>query len=108
MSGENSENKIRRQIETSIEGTLGRIDMLLGLNTTNISQTECQKKSLMRAVVSGNFEIVKLIIKHKFSLDIQDECGRTALTYAAQYGYLGIVQLLIDRGASVDLQLENG
>ncbi|MCP4131915.1 MAG: hypothetical protein GY754_13135 [bacterium] len=59
-------------------------------------------KPLLTAVNKNNAAMVRLLIKHKCDITIQDEAMRTPLHLAALQGNLEIVKLLIKKGADAN------
>ena len=57
--------------------------------------------ALYQAAMSGKEDMIKLLIEHGASLDIQSTEPWTALTSAASGGHAGCVKLLLEHGADV-------
>ena len=51
---------------------------------------------------SGHVEVVRLLLKHKASVNEADRYGRTALHRACQWGHVEVVNLLLEHGAPVN------
>ncbi|KAJ8334090.1 hypothetical protein SKAU_G00397290 [Synaphobranchus kaupii] len=62
--------------------------------------------ALHEAVLSGNLECVKLLVKYSADIHQRDEDGWTPLHIACSDGFPRIARYLLSRGASVDA--ENG
>ncbi|MBN1797740.1 MAG: ankyrin repeat domain-containing protein [Spirochaetales bacterium] len=63
--------------------------------------------ALYVATVSGNYEIVKLLLERGAALNKKYECvncGQTLLIVAAERGYADIVKLLIQKGCLVNMR----
>lgn len=56
---------------------------------------------LSTACVSGNLNLVKLLMKHHPDMNQADNNNRTALFYACRYQYEDIVQFLLESGAKI-------
>ena len=54
------------------------------------------------AATNGNHDIVKFLLDHKASVNIQDYHGNTPLHLAASYGNYEVVKLLVGAFADVD------
>ena len=66
------------------------------------------RSPLMRGVVVGNYDIVRMLLQHGSDVNAQDRSGWTALHFAAQGYDERIVGMLIERGADVNAQDGNG
>jgi ankyrin repeat protein/beta-lactamase regulating signal transducer with metallopeptidase domain len=64
-------------------------------------------KSLCEAVVDGDIEQVKSLIKNGTNVNTKGNSGRTALHYAAEKGFTDIAELLISEGADVNARNES-
>ncbi|KAI4881294.1 hypothetical protein NFI96_008479 [Prochilodus magdalenae] len=64
--------------------------------------------ALHEAVLSGNLECVKLLIKYGADVHQRDEDGWTPLHMACSDGYPEIARYLLSLGASVEAENENG
>uniref|UniRef100_A0A8C1U256 Protein phosphatase 1 regulatory subunit 27 n=1 Tax=Cyprinus carpio TaxID=7962 RepID=A0A8C1U256_CYPCA len=64
--------------------------------------------ALHEAVLSGNLECVKLLIKYGADVHQRDENGWTPLHMACSDGYPEIARYLLSLGASVEAENENG
>ncbi|XP_067342406.1 ankyrin repeat and SAM domain-containing protein 6-like isoform X2 [Channa argus] len=64
---------------------------------------------LMMAAVSGQLEVVQLMVEKKADIDKQDAVhGWTALMQATYHGNKDIVKYLLSQGADVNLRAKNG
>ncbi|XP_068160360.1 ankyrin repeat and SAM domain-containing protein 6-like isoform X2 [Antennarius striatus] len=64
---------------------------------------------LMMAAVSGQLEVVQLMVEKSADIDKQDGVhGWTALMQATYHGNKGIVKYLLSQGADVNLRAKNG
>uniref|UniRef100_A0A3B3WC81 SAM domain-containing protein n=1 Tax=Poecilia mexicana TaxID=48701 RepID=A0A3B3WC81_9TELE len=64
---------------------------------------------LMMAAVSGQLEVVQLMVEKKADIDKQDSVhGWTALMQATYHGNKDIVKYLLSQGADVNLRAKNG
>uniref|UniRef100_A0A3P9NUT8 NAD(+) ADP-ribosyltransferase n=1 Tax=Poecilia reticulata TaxID=8081 RepID=A0A3P9NUT8_POERE len=64
---------------------------------------------LMMAAVSGQLEVVQLMVEKKVDIDKQDSVhGWTALMQATYHGNKDIVKYLLSQGADVSLRAKNG
>ncbi|XP_037666680.1 protein phosphatase 1 regulatory subunit 27 [Choloepus didactylus] len=64
--------------------------------------------ALHEAVLSGNLECVKLLVKHGADIHQRDEDGWTALHIACSDGYTDIARYLISLGADRDAANDDG
>uniref|UniRef100_G3WCY5 Protein phosphatase 1 regulatory subunit 27 n=1 Tax=Sarcophilus harrisii TaxID=9305 RepID=G3WCY5_SARHA len=64
--------------------------------------------ALHEAVLSGNLECVKLLVKHGADIHQRDETGWTALHMACSDGYPDIARYLISLGANIDVANDDG
>ncbi|XP_078385103.1 protein phosphatase 1 regulatory subunit 27-like [Cetorhinus maximus] len=64
--------------------------------------------ALHEAVLSGNLECVKLLIKYGADLHQKDENGWTALHMSCSDGHIEIAKYLLSQGARVDMLNDNG
>ncbi|KAG5853713.1 hypothetical protein ANANG_G00029050 [Anguilla anguilla] len=64
--------------------------------------------ALHEAVLSGNLECVKLLVKHGADVLQRDEDGWTPLHIACSDGYPRIARYLLSQGASADAENECG
>ena len=69
--------------------------------SSNVNEERIPISPLILAVVTGNFELVKLLIDYGASPD-QKEYWKTQLQLALEYDYLKIAEYLIKNGASID------
>ncbi len=56
------------------------------------------------AIKEQNFEIVKLLIKHKANLEFKNNYKETALNFAVRAGNLDIIKYLLEQGANINTQ----
>jgi ankyrin repeat protein len=57
---------------------------------------------LHRAVITGNEDIVKVLLQHQADVNSRDKNGRTALDLAIDVGHVAIVQILLAHGADIE------
>ena len=72
------------------------------------SQVQNSAANLHLAVLQGNLENVKTILKSDTDLDQKDQYGSTPLIIAATFGKTEIARLLIDEGADLDITNNQG
>jgi len=58
--------------------------------------------------ISKYINIVKMLLDHGASIDLQDNMGYTALMWASWHNSVDIVKILLEHGADVDLREEDG
>ena len=58
------------------------------------------KTPLHHAAEGGNFELVRLLLRHGAKIDVRNGQGEQPLHYAAKNGNTQVVELLLDNGAS--------
>jgi len=63
---------------------------------------------LHEAAITGNAEVVTLLLDAKANINIQDRGGKTALLWAAEKGHKEVVKILLDAKASVNIPGEGG
>ena len=63
---------------------------------------------LHAAAEGGQLEMMRELLKHGASVDLQNNLGTTALTFAAFYGHTSILLLLLQHSANPDLQNVEG
>lgn len=64
--------------------------------------------ALHEAVLTGNLEVVKLLVKYGADVHQRDEDGWTPLHMACSDGYPEIARYLLSMGASTEAENENG
>jgi len=75
----------------------------------NPNQTdEDGRTGLHYAAISGNLQIIAILIKASAKLDIKDKLGNTPLHMAADNNQVEAAKLLLDVGAPVDAENKNG
>ncbi|KAJ5167207.1 uncharacterized protein N7482_005988 [Penicillium canariense] len=97
-----SDNFLRVGLMRSAErGCVAATEFLLQLGAkTDVSGG--RTSPLLRAVDRDHYQIVRLLLDHRASLDTTDKDGRTALMTAAWKNHADVLQLLIMRGANVN------
>ena len=83
------------------------------LDTVNINSRDIDNKTtgLMQAAWNGKTQVVKLLLQHGASIDLQDVDGETALMAAIDHSRTipkNIVRALIDGGANLNIQNKSG
>ncbi len=63
---------------------------------------------LYKAVVAGNINEVKYLIKEEADLNVKAKNGYTALLWVAQQGHTVVAELLIKVGADLNVKAKNG
>jgi ankyrin repeat protein len=58
--------------------------------------------ALMIAIINGNIEIVKLLVKKGSDLNLADKFGMTAFMIATWYGHIEIIQFILEHGADIN------
>jgi ankyrin repeat protein len=58
--------------------------------------------------VRGSRGILKTLLEHGATVDLQDDEGKTGLHDAIINGYFPLVKILVDHGANVDIIDKNG
>ncbi|QKX60890.1 uncharacterized protein TRUGW13939_08036 [Talaromyces rugulosus] len=66
------------------------------------SHSSRREPALHRAVITGNEDIVKVLLQHQADVDSRDKNGRTALDLAIDAGHVAIVQILLAHGADIE------
>ncbi|CRG90969.1 hypothetical protein PISL3812_08017 [Talaromyces islandicus] len=61
-----------------------------------------REPALHRAVITGNEDIVKVLLQHQADVNSRDKNGRTALDLAIDVGHVAIVQILLAHGADIE------
>ena len=74
----------------------------------NGRQPRCDEFPLSIASASGYTEVVRLLIKAKATVNVQDEDGNSALISASENGHLAVVRLLLGDKADVNARDEDG
>jgi len=69
---------------------------------------ECDSTPLMFAALSGNVELVRLLLKYQGKVNSQNAAGKSALHFAAVGGHVEIIRLLLSSGASCKVHDEQG
>lgn len=64
--------------------------------------------ALHEAVLTGNLEVVKLLVKYGADVHQRDEDGWTPLHMACSDGYPEIARYLLSKGASTEVENESG
>ncbi|KAG9398941.1 Ankyrin repeat domain-containing protein 39 [Aphanomyces cochlioides] len=61
-----------------------------------------KEKKLLRAVIDGDLEAVRTLLKDGADVNFNDKMGSTPLKQASQNGHVDIVKELLSHGASID------
>jgi ankyrin repeat protein len=86
-----------------------QVRQLVDAHDHNPNQTDDQSRTgLDCAAMTGNLQIIALLIKANAKLDQADPFGNTALHWAADRNQTEAAKLLVDAGAMVDAQNKNG
>jgi ankyrin repeat protein len=64
--------------------------------------------ALMRAALTDQTEIVKLLLDNGVNVDVKSDVGWTALMFAADKGFTNIVKLILQTGADINAQDNDG
>ena len=64
--------------------------------------------ALMTASMLGSPEVVRELLLHNASVDLQGETGCTALMLASAHNCTQVVELLLQQNANVDIQAGDG
>ncbi|XP_069779124.1 protein phosphatase 1 regulatory subunit 27 [Narcine bancroftii] len=64
--------------------------------------------ALHEAVLTGNLDCVKLLLKHGADIEQRDENGWTALHVACSDGHMEVAKYLLSEGAQVDALNDDG
>ena len=70
--------------------------------------TECKSTPLQFAALSGNDELVSLLLRYQARVNSQNTSGKAALHFAAVGGHVSIIRALIAAGADPHLEDEQG
>jgi ankyrin repeat protein len=90
-------------IFASYSGNKELINFLINSYNVNINAFEEHgKTALMVATMSGNSEIIRILLDHGASININDKTRRNALMLSVQAGNLELAELLIQKGADVN------
>ena len=93
-----------KEVSGNSEIALKRLDAA-GENLSREDIEEINKKrTLIQAVKSKNLKMVKKLLDHGATIDIQDEKGETPLFYACRNGHSKIAAQLMKRGANVNMK----
>jgi uncharacterized protein len=88
---------------------VGRVRSLLTSgNNANQVEEESQRTGLHNAAITGNLQIVAILIKAGARVDPRDTVGNTPLIYAADRDHVDIAKLLLDVGAQIDAENKSG
>ena len=94
-------NAIEQRNTTSLKRLLPDID--------NINHQDAEgKTALMVAAVTGDIELLKLLLRNGCEVDLTNHRGGTALMYAAARNELPSAQSLVNHHADINLRAENG
>jgi ankyrin repeat protein len=87
----------------------GAVQALVGGGSGNPNQVDDQSRTAMHyAALSGNLQIMAILIKAGAKLDPTDPLGNTPLHLAAEQDQVEAAKLLLDVGAAVDPQNKDG
>jgi ankyrin repeat protein len=67
-----------------------------------------KRTPLHHAAISGNEDVVELLVVNKAAINSQDYQGFTPLHWAASKGHLGVVRMLIKYGADIHIRTNRG
>jgi ankyrin repeat protein len=87
---------------------VGRASLRYGVLDVNLQNNAEHWTPLMSASVSGNPDIVHLLLQNGAAVESRQYQGRTPLMLASKFGYLDTVQLLLQHGANVNSRDNNG
>lgn len=102
--------KLLKKIES---GDLSSVERYLSHPKININAAEVGNlPPLVAAAKAGKLEVVRLLLRMKFSpslnLEVTSARGNTALTFAADCGHVEVVKALLSAGANVNAIGHNG
>jgi ankyrin repeat protein len=96
-------------IDASGCGNIDIVKEILSDPRTNVNiQNSSGRTALIKAIIYGHTEIVKLLLANGACPNIQDVDGNTALIRVASNDYSSIAKILLDRGADPNLANKNG
>jgi len=84
------------------------VEYLLSKGAKLLGSDSYSRPVLASAVISGDIELVRLMLKHQASLEATSNEGRTALHEAAARGYTEIVRLLVANGVKTTAKDREG
>lgn len=99
-----SEQQSSRAMHLAAEfGDVAMLAFLLDRGADIDARDSVERTPLIRAVVAGNTEAVRLLLDREAAVDGRDRMrDRTPLMMASYFGRLEIVKILIDQGADVN------
>lgn len=91
-------------------GIIGRVETWLNQPNINVNDQDSSNGwTLLQIATDQDQEpIVKLLLDHGASIDLQNHSGSTSLHMACFYSHKNLVSLLLDRGASINLPKHDG
>ena len=93
---------IRSDDSVAVESFIDAGEDVNALSLDLIEKQYWKLTPLIRASISGNVEIMKMLIEASADVNGKDEWGHTALMATAEYGHVEAAKLLIKSGANVD------
>jgi len=87
---------------------VARVLLEKGRADVHAAGKECKSTPLQFAALSGNIDLVKLLLKYQGKVNYQNAAGKTAVHFAAVGGHLDVIRLLLASGASCQLTDDQG
>ena len=86
-------------------GNMDLVEMLVS-KTTDVDEKDLEfgMTSLHRAVINGDGQLVRMLMKHVAVANVRDQKGHTALIYAVRHGHSMVEQFMRDNGATVRVE----
>jgi len=92
------------------QGSLECVRVLLETGRANAhgQAKVCKSTPLHLAALSGNAELVKLLLQYQTKVNQQNSAGKSALHFAAVGGHLEIIRILLSAGACLETRDSQG
>ena len=95
-------------LEAVARGDLGKLQRALATGVEPDVRGPNRGTPLIAAAMFGQTDLVRFLLEHDASLDLQNADGATALHVAALFGHPRSVSLLLAAGAARDVRNNNG